>query len=1554
MSKFKKSFAVTLIAMTTLTATAGVINNNTTYRFTNVAKAVDRIPVMNRDNPKYAELEKQFYHSGTGSTSESVTQLANALNNAMRSPDNLNQNDKDLIGFWASQPATLKKEVESKISKASLQAVMSQEGAKQKLQALLPEGIFSNLANFSTSTTNFGGTPFRPVSYTLGLNQVNHTTSDLLSSVIFSRNKSSGRADSEYISMSELKRYPAASDQAQIYGRLTSPTGNDAAATDVGGRTASQIATLYEYGYAVGVPKGTENLWEAIGRSIGEFAGNMASRATLSSAGFGAKMFDFFTNIIKSLSGIVNGFDPASILGFGSGGAVGGFLNTVATWLLDTIGMSRGAVRYVVNFIWFIILASFVLSLMISISSARNNSRVGLWARIKRLAIRIIVAVSVIPVSSMITTTIDTMTATMTKDYQIPNEINQKFIVDSLLHAATMNLSLGPVSSSNYNSSGDKDESFRPTPDKVQALNNSIYSIARSTGMINHHSVQTSASDLISAYANNQTYNVNDYLELIKSSSANTAGRIAASASLGYGTYTYNTRFPEAFRPLTGGSIMQQGYFLTENANGGEGVDTRGSEEEGQIKPDNTSQVIIYQDSAGNSRSFKMSPESKYIADSIWWNKPETYIYGAKSATSLTPQHANFTNFIGGPGSHQYKNPETGEDVGKEDENFNITRNNGNTIAMYNRNSGIMSYGGAPSFSTQTTAFLLQSYLDGSGGGAQLEYAGFNTVATDTSSAKNTGKNGNVMVRYVMPTDGEAMYLGKVGALSLLWTTAGISALVAFLYLLRAPIFGALFMCIKSLFSAIATGNLISALTYLAYYTAIKASFAFAIVGAYFGTIVANMLISAMGTDSMTIFAADSAFSIGGILSAAGLSDGLPSAISMLFSIVICVALCWPVLEYKIGSNAVGGKKVSVIGAIVLFPYLLADAAREYLDGLYPRIYGQAKSSSFFGRMKQNVNKVDQGQMFRENKDKLKTLGGSLATGGAMALGAKVAGAKLVGKALTGRLGKGQKADPSSAFDKNNLGLNKNPFVKQEDPMDTKLTEEMVNNAANEKGLSLEERMRRAQDRINERENAEKLANIPKATTQSDVATSFNDGNADEIKNKLKNSTSKLEQESGIDVITPSITEALIDDNTNKPQNVQNMEAVTNLEKLSANEVKQAVDKQVSDISIKPDDIKVDTNNAIANSVDTKVDTNNTNNVTTQDAKVDTNNANTQDSQQTRTQDVRIVDAQDTFSRLEQATEANTRMVEQNLQDRLGNDASNNKANDLSNLAQMISIPNANAQDQNNQMASQLQNQQVQPEQPKVQPQLQTQQMSERDMHNIMSTAGYATRDHEKAMRHESLTSMVESERSKRSGDISDRVEMKMTQIGKLDELINQLQTKADNAKHRGGPALSLAEANTLGKAVKTREVLEKQITKEVHKQTKVNKISDTAKVVTGGIDKVTNTVTNTVHTVKEHMPATAATAHATVQAGKLASDLVFGTNIADDKYANKAKYGSQVTGGQSNTQNSQSSQPSSKNRSNGSEQAILKELKKLNENQMLDRHQRIKEHSELLEGHIK
>lgn len=354
----------------------------------------------------------------------------------------------------------------------------------------------------------------------------------------------------------------------------------------------------------------------------------------------------------------------------------------------------------------------------------------------------------------------------------------------------------------------------------------------------------------------------------------------------------------------------------------------------------------------------------------------------------------------------------------------NAMQYNAAIIALNNRYNGIANMGGnVNSFSTQSTAFLLQTYQDGDN---NLAYKGDNTAPNTAGQSANTGSDTVQFAKYTIPYQNKTDFIVKLSGITNVWIIAGLTMLATIIYLFRAPFFEGYWKMTKNYFSAQFLGNFGGLINYLVYYAATLLTFSAARVA----TLIMSQLYVGVSNAIANVPGFKEIAQAHAIKAAAtrSLTGGWAGLVPSVMVIVFGILAILPMFSVNVGNKV---KKTSLVGIIVLFPYAAAELIEEDVNYLQQRIYGRGGRDGFFSRLtgqkmkyhpeyaKQAVGNVAKGAV---------EAGMAVASGGTSALGKlglnKAAGAVL-GKMTNGN-GEDENAVEQAQQDMvNGLGLSK-------------------------------------------------------------------------------------------------------------------------------------------------------------------------------------------------------------------------------------------------------------------------------------------------------------------------------------------------------------------------------------------------------------------------------------------------------------------------------------------------------------------------------------------------
>ena len=322
-------------------------------------------------------------------------------------------------------------------------------------------------------------------------------------------------------------------------------------------------------------------------------------------------------------------------------------------------------------------------------------------------------------------------------------------------------------------------------------------------------------------------------------------------------------------------------------------------------------------------------------------------------------------------------------------------------VAMANKYSGISQRNGyAPTLSTQSVTFLLQTTYNGKG---TFKYRGYDTISSDAGSTKNKGMNGIAFYRYVIPHSSKMDLVSKTMSMGLKWIVTGIASILAAWYLVRSPLVPAILNQFGMIFKGFLKGDIVAVLGFALYYGAMKFAFALAyiliglvsgissMITNLFDTIITNNLTE--GFLSGVIAGTDA---VGNVPFAGDALHGFISRSSMLLGVILAifvlVILTWPFFEMPNRRGKV--RKYSLMETAIAFLFIYADEVYKNLEHRYSVALNGKGSGGAFKQAKQhsgmralNQRKVA-GDRLKKGRNVVATGAFMAATGGAGAAAA--------------------------------------------------------------------------------------------------------------------------------------------------------------------------------------------------------------------------------------------------------------------------------------------------------------------------------------------------------------------------------------------------------------------------------------------------------------------------------------------------------------------------------------------------------------------------------------
>lgn len=378
-------------------------------------------------------------------------------------------------------------------------------------------------------------------------------------------------------------------------------------------------------------------------------------------------------------------------------------------------------------------------------------------------------------------------------------------------------------------------------------------------------------------------------------------------------------------------------------------LDVESDKDKKELKVSKNSSVFI-----DNTRQMDVMEDWKMWGTQVAWNNPKSYLIGAYAGASQNETFNKPTQYNGilSNANQETFDPKTGEPnqgnsaiVGTGNEkksNYRVNQSNANAlmIALYNKYAGLTP---GQTFSNQSTAFILSgSYANGQFD-LDLASIGRSDAGTYVSMASQ-GVNGGVtgVARYSIPNAGKADLEAKISHLASTYMIMAIISIMVIFYLFTAPLFPAIWKSIVGFFKALLTGDLFGLADYAFYYLAAGLSFVFAMFAISFGLYISDVVygltsitfLTTEGVSSAIGLGQDAAFGVGGAI-----DGGIALIANILITIALSMGAIYPFIKTPYG------RKVSIVGAVVLIPYLMCESALnsiyKYQSKLYPNAKGR-------------------------------------------------------------------------------------------------------------------------------------------------------------------------------------------------------------------------------------------------------------------------------------------------------------------------------------------------------------------------------------------------------------------------------------------------------------------------------------------------------------------------------------------------------------------------------------------------------------------------------------
>ena len=826
------------------------------------------------------------------------------------------------------------------------------------------------------------------------------TYSDLYASIIFTKGNDN-TVNRVSLGYNEIAQYGGAAvhdggdgqSKDQLYGNLT----QDDSSTTNGKILANYLYTLNKYQWLS--THESESDKNIVSRALGKLFGKgktVLVKMALNTAIFGAGAYDGFSNAIDSFGKFMGQVDVPAQFGFRTQSKAdqGNFINKFLKAVFSKLGMTGDSFKMISKFIWVFLSAGAVVGIMLQISRMQVKRAVH---KAGMLLLRIWAIGMTMYGTGFLQKIIDDFTDGMTNDMKSVVDYDKNYVVDTLDWAVYGNLDISMTGKGTMDSfnTDDKDaaaKKFNPSEGAIRTLNAAIDA---NKGKGKDSDDETSAVSYLNALASGEQATVNDYFAAIKNNSTAAARKgPGSSSSITAGYYYSHKWYSNKFPPYV--------YFLSNN--GSKDKDAKyetltkifedPSSDEGE-EYKGSWYLFGPNEGVGQLAVPYIQSQSPYRFRRMKLSNPETYIYGASASNS--DQTGNYNNFINGKGTDQNNDPmTTKDDEYTGDESLKIAMyTNSLGIAIDNRYGGIAAgKNGGKTLSTQSTSFVLQTALTDN----KAMFQGYNTSVSTTDKGKSTEADGATFSRYVMPGANSGVRIARMGALNLNWLLAGTCAALAFWYLLTAPMISATIKMFASFFRALVTGNVISLAQYLAYYAAIQASFSFAQISIYIGSIIGQLVIDYVPFIGHLI-------NFDPVSQGASLLTGtaIPSYSAMIVSLAMAFLLSWPIFTVNFGGRRNAPRKVGLIGIVVLIPYTLAEAFDNWVDQFERVLYGRSHKNSFVHKMGQSIQPINQKEKLKKaaqtTANLAATAGMAFATGGA-SLGTQIAGKAALGAAM--------------------------------------------------------------------------------------------------------------------------------------------------------------------------------------------------------------------------------------------------------------------------------------------------------------------------------------------------------------------------------------------------------------------------------------------------------------------------------------------------------------------------------------------------------------------------
>ena len=822
---------------------------------------------------------------------------------------------------------------------------------------------------------------------------INKIFPSLYASIILSHGTGNDSISSVDLTLDKIKAYPKKPDEnaeAFDYGQLEHPGFRDwisGTQNEPGRILSAYLKTLYDYGYLSPVAEdsntsaGQLSFWKILTTygPAGIFH-KIVSAITSVVAEIAAAAYDFGNNILKMLYTFASKLNIVEALGL-----VKEKDKTLVQEYYPTMDIETTPTEGLTGFMYktfkvlgvdakffktiqlisvFIILATLILTLMTF--ALRFKGNIGkIFTRLRSVALRLFTIILIVPMTLMTTGIVESIGDSLF-DNSTLSEVTNNYILDVRKWAAVENLSLaqlddGDLSAENIDGQG-RFVNFKPETAKLTKFNDYIHKNARNFIAAEESDTNTdnSAIRLLQAYNKHETFGIDEYLSDISSPRNENAKKSAIDEwRKKEGKITmevpYKYRVEDKNKP----------FFLT-NTSEGETAYTGPMPKDiffhtpnmAKDKDENPDDIAESKSKTRKLKYGSSNDKENYTPYEVDWHSageymvtdvnsanPSSYLYGAMPADSSADSNISIANYVGRLVNKnlQVRPPTDAKELSPsflgrifgddtlEPKQAALNRN-ALAIALYNQHNGTLAnYGtGMPRLSNQSVLFLLQTLPKADG---SLIYRGTNIPPSKAGETKNIGSDVVRVQRYVIPHTNLTDFTSKLAELSLAWILHAMVTLLAVFYLLNAPIFGSIGKMFTNFLSAFFTGNLIALGRYLVYYLSLVGSF-----------MTAKLGVQMMGNIMKNLIDLTRSWGIGINLITMG-----------LFTALIFVLVTYKGLTFNVGRGRSAPMRVSAYQAFIYMPFILAEAADEWLRKFYLPLYGTPETQSFSRRFSNQI-----------------------------------------------------------------------------------------------------------------------------------------------------------------------------------------------------------------------------------------------------------------------------------------------------------------------------------------------------------------------------------------------------------------------------------------------------------------------------------------------------------------------------------------------------------------------------------------------------------------------